>query len=113
VIKVHHEHEVVQLLQLAQRHHVPVTFRAAGTSLSGQAITDSILIKVGSRHTHTGGGLWGFWGWKGQETPPCYYSGPQGQACQATSDSILNKVTCRLELRGRSLHRYKLWPHKW
>lgn len=47
VIKVHHESEVVQLLQLAQRHHVPVTFRAAGTSLSGQAITDSILVKVG------------------------------------------------------------------
>lgn len=47
VIKVHTEAEVVQLLRLAQRHHVPVTFRAAGTSLSGQAITDSILIKVG------------------------------------------------------------------
>jgi FAD/FMN-containing dehydrogenase len=62
VIKVHHEHEVVQLLQLAQRHHVPVTFRAAGTSLSGQAITDSILIKVGSRHTHTGGGGCGGFG---------------------------------------------------
>ncbi len=42
----HSESEVVQLLQLAQRHQVPVTFRAAGTSLSGQAITDSILIKV-------------------------------------------------------------------
>jgi FAD/FMN-containing dehydrogenase len=47
VLKVHSEAEVVQLLQLAQRHQVPVTFRAAGTSLSGQAITDSILIKVG------------------------------------------------------------------
>lgn len=47
VVKVHSEGEVVQLLQLAQRHQVPVTFRAAGTSLSGQAITDSILIKVG------------------------------------------------------------------
>ncbi len=49
--QVHSESEVVQLLQLAQRHQVPVTFRAAGTSLSGQAITDSILIKVWDRST--------------------------------------------------------------
>jgi D-lactate dehydrogenase len=54
VIKVHHESEVQQLLQLAQRHHVPVTFRAAGTSLSGQAITDSILLKVGTGHAACG-----------------------------------------------------------
>lgn len=47
VIKVHNEQEVQQLLQLSQRHKVPVTFRAAGTSLSGQAITDSVIISVG------------------------------------------------------------------
>eukprot|EP00878_Enallax_costatus_P006622 GHUV01006940.1.p1 GENE.GHUV01006940.1~~GHUV01006940.1.p1 ORF type:complete len:990 (+),score=266.56 GHUV01006940.1:206-3175(+) len=47
VIKVHNEQEVQQLLQLSQRHKVPVTFRAAGTSLSGQAITDSVIIRVG------------------------------------------------------------------
>lgn len=44
--KVHSEDEVAALLRLSQRHRVPVTFRAAGTSLSGQAVTDSILIKV-------------------------------------------------------------------
>lgn len=46
VEKVHNEDEVAALLRLSQRHRVPVTFRAAGTSLSGQAVTDSILIKV-------------------------------------------------------------------
>ena len=42
VIRVESEDEVVTLLQLAQRDRVPVTFRAAGTSLSGQAISDSV-----------------------------------------------------------------------
>ncbi len=47
VIRVESEDEVVALLQLAQRDHVSVTFRAAGTSLSGQAISDSVLIVLG------------------------------------------------------------------
>ncbi len=47
VIRVESEEEVVTLLKLAQRDRVPVTFRAAGTSLSGQAISDSVLIVLG------------------------------------------------------------------
>ncbi|UVM55273.1 FAD-binding oxidoreductase [Pseudomonas sp. B21-012] len=47
VIRVESEDEVVALLKLAQRERVPVTFRAAGTSLSGQAISDSLLIVLG------------------------------------------------------------------
>ncbi|MEK1837305.1 MAG: FAD-binding oxidoreductase, partial [Pseudomonas sp.] len=47
VIRVESEDEVVALLKLAQRDKVPVTFRAAGTSLSGQAISDSVLIVLG------------------------------------------------------------------
>ncbi|MEX5559830.1 FAD-binding and (Fe-S)-binding domain-containing protein [Pseudomonas rhodesiae] len=47
VIRVESEDEVVTLLQWAQRDQVPVTFRAAGTSLSGQAISDSVLIVLG------------------------------------------------------------------
>ncbi|WP_417521201.1 FAD-binding and (Fe-S)-binding domain-containing protein [Marinobacter sp.] len=47
VVRVNAEHEVVTLLQLAGEHGVPVTFRAAGTSLSGQAISDSLLIVLG------------------------------------------------------------------
>ena len=44
VVKVRTEDEVVRLLALADRLGLPVTFRAAGTSLSGQAVTDSILL---------------------------------------------------------------------
>ncbi|PWB34438.1 4Fe-4S ferredoxin [Pseudomonas sp. SDI] len=47
VVRVESEDEVVALLQLAQRDRVSVTFRAAGTSLSGQAISDSVLIVLG------------------------------------------------------------------
>lgn len=47
VIRSKDEDEVSQLLKLASRHELPVTFRAAGTSLSGQAISDSILIVAG------------------------------------------------------------------
>ncbi|MGF6592925.1 FAD-binding and (Fe-S)-binding domain-containing protein [Pseudomonas sp. 2835] len=47
VVRVESEDEVVALLKLAQRERVPVTFRAAGTSLSGQAISDSVMIVLG------------------------------------------------------------------
>ncbi|WP_353571663.1 FAD-binding and (Fe-S)-binding domain-containing protein [Candidatus Albibeggiatoa sp. nov. BB20] len=43
VVKVKNEQEVIHLLRMAQNHKTPVTFRAAGTSLSGQAISDSVL----------------------------------------------------------------------
>ncbi len=47
VVRVESEAEVVGLLKLAHAENVPVTFRAAGTSLSGQAISDSVLIVLG------------------------------------------------------------------
>ncbi|KNC49446.1 oxidoreductase [Thecamonas trahens ATCC 50062] len=40
------EAEVQATLAAAAVHRVPVTFRAAGTSLSGQASTDAALIKI-------------------------------------------------------------------
>lgn len=46
VVKVHNEEEVKKILPIAKKLNVPITFRAAGTSLSGQAITDSVLIKL-------------------------------------------------------------------
>jgi len=49
VVRVEAEGEVVALLQLATRFDVPVTFRAAGTSLSGQALSDSVLIVLGDQ----------------------------------------------------------------
>jgi len=47
VVRVESEAEVIALLKLAHAQNVPVTFRAAGTSLSGQAISDSVLIVLG------------------------------------------------------------------
>src|SRR5262245_63967328 len=37
------------MLAVCARHRASVTFRAAGTSLSGQAITDSVLVMLGDR----------------------------------------------------------------
>ncbi|MGI5309130.1 FAD-binding and (Fe-S)-binding domain-containing protein [Rheinheimera sp. WS51] len=47
VLRVETELEVISLIKLAYQHRVAITFRAAGTSLSGQAVTDSILIVLG------------------------------------------------------------------
>lgn len=49
VVKVESEEEVVWVLKIARRFAAPVTFRAAGTSLSGQAISDSILLVLGDQ----------------------------------------------------------------
>jgi D-lactate dehydrogenase len=37
---------VAQLLELSNETNTPVTFRAAGTSLSGQSVTDSVLARL-------------------------------------------------------------------
>ena len=47
VVRVDSEDEMRRILALAHRHETPVTFRAAGTSLSGQAVTDSVLLQLG------------------------------------------------------------------
>ena len=47
VVRSKDETEVSKLLTLASLCGTPVTFRAAGTSLSGQAISDSVLIVAG------------------------------------------------------------------
>ncbi len=41
--------EIQALFNFTQRSRIPMTFRAAGTSLSGQAVTDGILVDL-SRH---------------------------------------------------------------
>lgn len=51
------EGEVVRLLNLCRELKTPVTFRAAGTSLSGQAVTDSVLVLLGDS-------------WRGCTIPP-------------------------------------------
>ena len=44
---VESEADVRAVLQTARQHATPVTFRAAGTSLSGQAITNGVLALIG------------------------------------------------------------------
>jgi D-lactate dehydrogenase len=60
VVVVNTEAEVQALLALCRKEKKPVTFRAAGTSLSGQAITDSVLMILGDgwkKHEIIEGGL--------------------------------------------------------
>lgn len=46
VIRARNEQEIAAILHQADLQSIPVTFRAAGTSLSGQAISDSVLVIV-------------------------------------------------------------------
>jgi len=48
VIKAINQQEVSFVLQECAKLNLPVTFRAGGTSLSGQAISDSVLLIAGS-----------------------------------------------------------------
>jgi len=47
VVRSDGEEEVARILRACHQHQVPFTFRAAGTSLSGQSISDSVLIVAG------------------------------------------------------------------
>ncbi len=58
-VVVESEAEVARLLELCAELGTPLTFRAAGTSLSGQAISDSVLVLLGDnwrRSTPSGDG---------------------------------------------------------
>ena len=59
VVRSKSEEEVARLLAIADDLSLPVTFRAAGTSLSGQAISDSILIVAGKNVVVAGYGWCG------------------------------------------------------
>lgn len=49
VVQPDSETEIQQLFLFSQQHAVPLTFRTGGTSLSGQSITDGILVDL-SKH---------------------------------------------------------------
>lgn len=49
ILRSKDEGEVSAILKAASKYKVPVTFRAAGTSLSGQSVTDSVLV-VAAKH---------------------------------------------------------------
>lgn len=44
VVRAVNENEIISLFALSQKYNTPLTFRAAGTSLSGQACSDSVLV---------------------------------------------------------------------
>lgn len=46
VLLVKQESEVIDVIKLATQYDVKLTFRAAGTSLSGQAVTDQVLVML-------------------------------------------------------------------
>lgn len=46
VIHAANEHEVALLFEFSHEYRIPLTFRAAGTSLSGQSISDGLLVEV-------------------------------------------------------------------
>jgi D-lactate dehydrogenase len=50
--------EVRGLFQFSQQHRIPLTFRAAGTSLSGQAVSDGILVVLARGWGNPTGGAW-------------------------------------------------------
>lgn len=50
VIEPESEEEISFILKNASLYEVPVTFRAAGTSLSGQALTGSVMILVSDKY---------------------------------------------------------------
>jgi D-lactate dehydrogenase len=47
VIRSDGEEEIARIVSLCRKYQLPFTFRAAGTSLSGQSCTDSVLIVAG------------------------------------------------------------------
>jgi len=49
IVQPDHVDEIKRLFNFARGNKIPLTFRAAGTSLSGQSITDGILVDL-SRH---------------------------------------------------------------
>jgi D-lactate dehydrogenase len=46
ITKPSNEEQVSSLLKILNKNNIPLTFRAAGTSLSGQSISDSVLMQV-------------------------------------------------------------------
>lgn len=47
IVRIDNEAELIRTLAECHARRLPVTFRAAGTSLSGQAVTDSVLVLLG------------------------------------------------------------------
>ncbi len=49
IVRVDSEMEVKEVMAACTQFDIPITFRGSGTSLSGQAVSDSVLVFVGDR----------------------------------------------------------------
>lgn len=49
VLVTKNEQEIIQIMKAAWLYEVPITFRAGGTSLAGQSVTDSVLVVAARR----------------------------------------------------------------
>lgn len=49
VVRAFDEREIILLFTLSNKYNTPLTFRAAGTSLSGQACSESVLVLANAR----------------------------------------------------------------
>lgn len=49
IVQPVNEEEIISLFEFSRKHNIPLVFRTGGTSLSGQAITDGILVDL-SQH---------------------------------------------------------------
>lgn len=84
VVVVESEAEVLRVLAECRDLDLPLTFRAAGTSLSGQAITDSVLVLLGD-------------GWRGCDVRP------GAETVRVQPGLIGAAVNRRLEPHGRKI----------
>lgn len=53
IVTIHSLEQLQQVLTAARCSQVGLTFRAAGTSLSGQTLTDQVLVQLGSGFSHS------------------------------------------------------------
>ncbi|MBB3192027.1 FAD-binding and (Fe-S)-binding domain-containing protein [Halomonas cerina] len=84
VVRAESEAELQVTLAECRARKLPVTFRAAGTSLSGQAVTDSVLIQLGR-------------GWRGHEILD------EGQAIRLQPGVIGARANALLAPHGRKI----------
>ena len=54
VVRPRHVDDVRELFAFARRERIPMTFRTAGTSLSGQSVTDGLLVDVARHFSRVG-----------------------------------------------------------
>jgi len=52
VVRPANESEIIALFKFSQRFKIPLVFRAGGTSLSGQSITDGVLVDLSQGWEH-------------------------------------------------------------